>query len=373
MARRIKDKDLDSRDARAKLKARGKPYWAKPIGKGLHLGYRKNKVGGTWVVRCYIGEQKYKTETIGQTDDLEDANGTDVLSFGRRKRRLASPVPARASSAPIPSKMPSTTISNVPNGASHYDVEVRLHAFALAALGNRPVAELKADEIRTWHRELSKMPPKSRTKIGAKQQGYLACDLNDPETARKRQISANRCFGQLKAALNHAWREGKVTNNSEWARVEKFKEVDVARVRYLTVAECKRLINASQGDLRTLVQSALQTGARYRKPPAYWSPISMRCRHIAHPHEQDGQGQQDRPDRRRPRVLPPARRRPRRGRFPPRKGMAEVQSDRAAKRSLQARRHHPGDRHPCVASYLGEPFGDGRDGAHGRRQRPWSY
>ena len=34
-------------------------------------------------------------------------------------------------------------------------------------------------------------------------------------------------------------------------------------MRYLTVAEAKRLINAADPDFRILVQAALQTGARY--------------------------------------------------------------------------------------------------------------
>ena len=41
------------------------------------------------------------------------------------------------------------------------------------------------------------------------------------------------------------------------------KNVDTARLRYLTIAEAQRLINASEPDFRQLVQAALQTGARY--------------------------------------------------------------------------------------------------------------
>ena len=78
--------------------------------------------------------------------------------------------------------------------------------------------------------------------------------------------SANRCLAWLKAALNHAWREKKQTGvetNDEWSRVQPFPGVDVARARYLSPAECKRLINACEGDFRTLVHAALLTGARY--------------------------------------------------------------------------------------------------------------
>jgi integrase len=67
----------------------------------------------------------------------------------------------------------------------------------------------------------------------------------------------------LKAALNRAWREGTTPSDDAWRRVEPFKEADAARVRYLTVAEAKRLLNACDPDFRRLVQAALATGARY--------------------------------------------------------------------------------------------------------------
>jgi integrase len=45
--------------------------------------------------------------------------------------------------------------------------------------------------------------------------------------------------------------------------VRPFENVDVARVRYLTVPECQRLINAADREFRPMVQAALQTGCRY--------------------------------------------------------------------------------------------------------------
>jgi integrase len=67
----------------------------------------------------------------------------------------------------------------------------------------------------------------------------------------------------LKAALNRAWREGKISSDDAWRRVEPFEEADGARARYLTVAEAKRLLNACDPDFRRLAQAALATGARY--------------------------------------------------------------------------------------------------------------
>jgi integrase len=87
MARRIRESTLDTVAARSKLRARGKPYY-RAIARGLHLGFRKNKRGGVWVVRRYIGNEDYKVETIGQADDEHrDADGNNVLNFYQAQDR----------------------------------------------------------------------------------------------------------------------------------------------------------------------------------------------------------------------------------------------------------------------------------------------
>src|SRR6516162_499839 len=86
MARRVRDSDLESRVARGKLKARGKPYF-KGIGDGLHIGYRKGATKGVWVIRRYVGDQKYVVVTIAIADDIEDANSNNVLNFFQAQER----------------------------------------------------------------------------------------------------------------------------------------------------------------------------------------------------------------------------------------------------------------------------------------------
>ena len=54
-----------------------------------------------------------------------------------------------------------------------------------------------------------------------------------------------------------------MASDAAWRKVKPFRDVETARVRYLTIAEAKRLINACSPALRPLVQAALQTGARY--------------------------------------------------------------------------------------------------------------
>ena len=68
----------------------------------------------------------------------------------------------------------------------------------------------------------------------------------------------------LKAILNHAYDEGHVSNRDAWGRkLKPFRNVEVARVRYLSIAEAERLINACNAEFRALVRAALETGARY--------------------------------------------------------------------------------------------------------------
>jgi integrase len=266
MARRIKDKALDTRDARSKLKARGKPYW-RSIGRGLHLGYRKNQSGGTWVVRHYLGDQQYETETLkGIADDREDANGTTVLDFYQAQEIARGLRPgARKIGAYTVKQAVDDYIEYLGDKPTAYDAKLRLRSFVVPKFGDRAVNTLEADELRKWHRDLSKMPARARTKRGAEQK-YRDGDLNDPEVARKRQSSANRCLTFLKAALNHAAHEKETTGVEQrgaWTRVKPFEGVDVARAQYLSVAECKRLLNSCEGHFRTLVHAALLTGARY--------------------------------------------------------------------------------------------------------------
>jgi hypothetical protein len=86
MARKVRDAALDSREARRKLKVRGRPYW-RAIGKGLHLGYRRiaNK-DGTWWRRAFVGgagDGAYALEALVPRDN----QGETAASIRMRMRR----------------------------------------------------------------------------------------------------------------------------------------------------------------------------------------------------------------------------------------------------------------------------------------------
>jgi integrase len=146
---------------------------------------------------------------------------------------------------------------------TQYAAQQRLAASVPDALAEKPVAEVTAQELEKWLRDITKLPPRGHTAKDGKTQNYWPVDMGDPEVQRRRKSSANRIMTSLRAALNLAFKHGKVPSDSAWRRVKAFKGVDAARQRYLTIAEAKRLINACDPDFRILVQAALATGARY--------------------------------------------------------------------------------------------------------------
>jgi hypothetical protein len=250
MARRVKDQTLDSREARRKLKPRGKPYYRK-IERGLDLGYRRlRNAAGPWMARHYLGNQSHHVESIGIADDLSDADGIAILDFWQAQTKVRARMVERAHNASGKSG-PMTVAAAMDayleflenNRKSADDARYRTAAFIRPKLGEIEVASLKADRIRKWLVDLAKTPPRLRTKDGEKQ-NYRAIS-KDADALRRRRATANRTLTVLKAALNRTWREGAVASNVEWHRVEPFENVDAARVRYLSIAEAKRLINAA--------------------------------------------------------------------------------------------------------------------------------
>jgi integrase len=268
MARRVKDKTLDSREARRRIKPRSKPYF-RVVDRGLHLGYRRLQGGaGSWTARYGVGGGNYQTEVIGIADDVSDADGVRVLDYwqaqGEARRRMASRALAAAG------KHGPVTVAEVVEDYLQFlaasrktaaDARYRAEAFILPPLGQIEVANLTTEMIRRWHADLAKVPPRVRTRVGEAQR-HRVPDASE-EAVRRRRTTANRVLANLKAALNRAWRDGRVPSDVAWRRVEPFEGVDTARVRYLTTGEVRRLINASDPDFRDLVQAAILTGMRY--------------------------------------------------------------------------------------------------------------
>jgi integrase len=268
MPRTLRDAALETRAARSRLKARGKPYY-RALETGLHLGYRRPQTGsGKWLARHYIGDQAYELETLAIADDFSDADGVAVLSYRQAQAKARERMVARAHHAA--GKHGPLTVADAVESYLHfldthrktgYHARHRARAFILPTLGNIEVQALATEQLRKWHADIAKVPARARTAPGAKQQ-HRKPD-HSADGIRRRRVSANVVLTILKAALNFAWREGRTPSDAAWRRVRPFEGVDAARVRYLTISECRRLINAAAPDFRKLVQAALATGCRY--------------------------------------------------------------------------------------------------------------
>jgi integrase len=81
MARRARSATLETTEARKRLPVSKKPIFAAKIGRGLTLGYRRNKTAGTWVVRVADGKGGNWIAVIGTADDLAPADNEGILDF----------------------------------------------------------------------------------------------------------------------------------------------------------------------------------------------------------------------------------------------------------------------------------------------------
>jgi integrase len=133
----------------------------------------------------------------------------------------------------------------------------------LPTLGTIRLEDLKHGKVKAWRDSVAEAMPQVRKSPNSAEQAFRQVDLKDEEIARKRQATANRIYTVFRAALNYAYKHGKISSDSAWKRIEPFKQVDAAKVRYLSVNECKSLISACPGDFQELVRGALYTGCRY--------------------------------------------------------------------------------------------------------------
>jgi len=221
-----------------------------------------------WLKRSYVGTDDrgighYRTITLGLADDFADADGRAVLSYAQAQQAALRDITVGAGPLTVTQAIDDYVAFLDAAGRPTADARSRAGAHILPKLGKLEVAGLTSPTIRTWLAALADAPAFVRTKNGAARQ-FKAAAGDDGEALRRRRSSANRVLTILKAALNHAYDEGKVTSNDAWGRrVKPFRSVDAARIRFLTVEEAGRLIDGSEPDFRTLVEAALQTGARY--------------------------------------------------------------------------------------------------------------
>jgi integrase len=272
VARTVRNPKIDTRSARAKLAERREPYWT-VISAGNALGYRRGAKGGTWIAKFRDQDGKRHLESLGAADDARDADGLSAFSFSQAQEQARAWFQRKAREQAgdfVPFDRPYTVADALVDYRADYQrrsgkATDRLDASAAAwigpELGSVPLDKLTKGRIVGWHQKISETPPRLRTKPGAAQK-HREADAN-PEAIRRRRSTANRVLTILKAALNHAHREGRCASDDAWRTVRGFREADAAKLRYLSDDEARRLTNACPVDFRVLVTAALLTGCRY--------------------------------------------------------------------------------------------------------------
>lgn len=254
MAKTVRERNIESKTARAKLRASGKPYW-RSIDIGLHIGYRKGVRGGRWVMRRYLGSEEYEVQTIGTADDNQDADGDGLLSFHQAQTKV------RELARQYRVKTPGAATLTVRDAVTAYlqgqrgrDQHLRLTRHVLGdEIASRPLASLTDTALEAWRDRRPK----------------------DLASATIRRISTD-----LRAALNSAAKKHRKGLPADLpATIENglaFDDKDGASkarpAQILTDADIRRLIDTTQtvdaadgwdGALARLVIVLAATGARF--------------------------------------------------------------------------------------------------------------
>jgi len=262
-------RELGSRTARQRLPIQARPYFTH-IQDGLSLGYRRGKRGGSWVARAYDVERGYRFGPLGKSNDLIESVGMSFQEAQDAARRWYGELAHIDAGEVAPGRY---TVAQAMADYLKDRERVRrkelsrtrsvIDAHIVPALGHIELTKLTHSKVKTWRDGLAEAMPRVRKKPDATEQAYRQIDPRDVDALRKRQATANRILTVLKAALNHAYRENRVGSKAAWEKITPFREVDVPKVRYLTVDECKSLIDACPSDFRAMVRGALYTGCRY--------------------------------------------------------------------------------------------------------------
>ena len=273
MARTTKNPLITNRTQRMKLASQREPYWHLIV-EGQHVGYRKlNDGNGSWIARLYTREHGRRFQALGNADDLVKADGEKVLTFqdaqmaarewiARKQQEemgsvQAGPYTVRQALDDYVQDRERATRKSL------YRTRTVIKAHILPTLGETDVAKITHSKIKAWRDGLADRAPRARTKTD-KEQAFRQFDASDAEAVRKRQATANRVLTILKAALNHAHSETKrIGSKAAWEGIRPFRNVDVAKVRFLTTDEITKLIKNCEHHFGLLVRGALLTGCRY--------------------------------------------------------------------------------------------------------------
>ena len=197
MARTARNSSLETRTARARLRPRRTPYFAK-IAKGLRLGYYRGSVSGSWVARHYRGAGVYATEALGVADDTLEADGVKVLDYwqaqdharrwGEQQRLVAEGV-IKPGSYTVANAVDDymAEIEAEKSPAARQGAKYVFDAFIRPDLGAIQVEKLTADRLTRWRNTLATQPRRIRMQADRDRNCDQAPPPDDDDARRARK------------------------------------------------------------------------------------------------------------------------------------------------------------------------------------------
>ena len=235
--------ELENPTARRKLPVRKKPYYV-AISPGVFLGYCRNEGHCKWSVRVVRGRAEW-TDRFATTDDLEPANGRDVLNYWQavdQARALAR------GTDDVPDSKPMTVGGALEayerdlktRGADPANAQ-RARKHLTATLASKPVMLLSTHDLRHW-------------RDGLVAKGVEAATIN-------RTRAGLRAACELAATL-----DPRIINREAFrVGLKGLRNTKTARRAVLPDADVLRIVEAAYAHDRAfgvLVEVLAQTGAR---------------------------------------------------------------------------------------------------------------
>ncbi|MBL8599768.1 MAG: tyrosine-type recombinase/integrase [Devosia sp.] len=276
MAKTLKEAAVTTRNARLALPAG--VHW-RGIDPDVHLGYRKGKRGGVWLVRWRVGAG-YKQEKIGTADDAISAGTLDYLAAIKVAREI---VERKRIEAKAQADGPPLTVQLA------VEEYVAMRDFRDSKRAGRVV---RSDASRRLGRHVTGASARGQQKAipAAKLASVALHKLTEADLRgwlaglpdEFKHATLDRLSGDLKAALNNAYAENRhrldhrlpdiIKNGLRLEQSEDESDPIARENQILTDAEVARLLNAVKevdaeqdwdGDLFRLIVVMTATGARF--------------------------------------------------------------------------------------------------------------
>jgi integrase len=234
---------LENPTARRKLPVRKKPYYI-AISPGVFVGYCRNEGHCKWSVRVVRGRAEW-TDRFATTDDVESANGRDVLNYWQavdQARALARGTEDASDSKPmtVADALDAYERDLKTRGADPANAQ-RARKHLSATLASKPVMLLGTQDLRHWR-------------------DALVAKGVEPATI-------NRTRAGLRAALElTATLDPRITNREAFrVGLKGLRNTKTARRAVLPDADVLRIVEAAYAHDRPfgiLIEVLAQTGSR---------------------------------------------------------------------------------------------------------------